>query len=105
MQPALGINTRYFEAALSLRFSYYQPHSFHYIQSVQGNRSMDFYNKQDYLFLEPALTLRGGLPEAKLQFQLQLSHLASSNNLDYDPEVVSLMLHLNMDRIFQRLSK
>ena len=81
VQPAVGFVSKYFSAAISSRLG-----SLNYM-NPKGNLVWEgeehvakISDKSNYFLLEPALTLRAGLPKVKLQYQL----IGSVNLTDKD---------------------
>ena len=93
IQPSVGLSSRSFDVAISTRFSRL---SFYNIDNkVTMNNDALYYvdtiaqNKVSNLF-EPALTLRGGWKNVKLQLQLSFSKNLSHSNLRFEKSNVSL---------------
>lgn len=89
VQPALGLSTNYFEALLSVRMSLLnygnvnntldpalQP------ESYNGLNVLNEHNP--FIVFQPALTLRGGLPNLKLQTQLGLTRELNNRQIYFD---------------------
>ena len=95
LQPSVGFSFKYFDIAISTRLSRL---SFY---TIDNNITMDNYNsyyvdtisqnKVSYLF-EPALTLRGGVKNVKVQLQLSSSKNLSHSNLKFENANASIGL-------------
>lgn len=72
IQPSFGFTSPYFEMALTPRLAYltYTSNSYHFTESDQEGLVEAFFTENDNkVVFEPGLTLRGGLPGAKIQLQ------------------------------------
>jgi hypothetical protein len=85
LQPAIGYKLRYFEAAASVRYA-----NLVYLW-VEGDLESDDEDQERYIkdrrvqyLLEPALTLRGGLPFLMLEAQAGLSLNMGNGNFPQD---------------------
>lgn len=87
LQQSVTYSKKYFEVALSTRLSHVrygnisnEPYEFNQVDVAEFLR-----NNKNYTFLEPALTLRFGLKNAKIYFQMQRSILLNKvSNINYD---------------------
>jgi hypothetical protein len=93
LQPAVGYKTPYFEAAASARLA-----MLNYF-NVRGNLVTSDGNQQEYLrdhaqqfLVEPALTLRAGLPQVKAEAQLGFSVNVGDGGFPQDDNWASLGL-------------
>lgn len=91
VQPAIGYKTRHFEAAASTRLV-----ALNYF-NVGGNLVTSEGNQQDYLrshrrqfLVEPALTVRAGLPQVKAEAQLGFSVNVGDGGFPQDENWASL---------------
>ena len=93
LQPAAGFSWPYFEVAASARLAGIKysdvEGSFRYQGQDQIARLRD---NDSYTLLEPALTLRGGLPRVKLQLQLARSHNLTEDDFQQDDGLVTLAI-------------
>lgn len=96
VQPSFGYVHKYFSVALSSRIS-----SLNYSR-ISGNLIYGGENQQDYLrdnrssmLIEPALTIRGGLPKLKLQLQFGKSFNVSNSNFSQDDTFMTVGLNYN----------
>lgn len=82
IQPSVTYSKKIFEVSLSSRLSYLN--YFNISKEPYIFNDVDLANnlivKNNYLFFEPALTIRIGLKNAKLQFQTQKAFLLNRNN-------------------------
>lgn len=96
IQPNFGFKSKYFSAAISSRFvnlSY---------SKIRGDMMFDNVNQNDYLnnnssnfLIEPALTLRGGFENFKLQLQYGYSFNVTKYNFRQDHSILTLGLNFN----------
>lgn len=93
LQPAIGYKMRYFEAAVSARLA-----MLNYF-NVRGNLVTNEGNQQAYLrdhsqqfLVEPAVTLRAGLPQVKAEAQLGFSMNVGDRDFPQDNNWSSLGL-------------
>ncbi len=96
IQPNFGFKSKYFSAAVSSRFVNL------FYSNIQGNLMFDNKNQQDYLnenssnfLLEPAITLRGGFEQFKLQLQYGYSFNLSNSDFRQDKTFLTLGLNFN----------
>lgn len=97
VQPAIGYKRKYFSAALSFRLAYLN------FSSIRGDL---IYHDRDHVrllrdnknhvFLEPALTLRGGFEPLKFQIQTGLTRNLTPSGFFHDPVFMTLGLFLNL---------
>lgn len=98
IQPNFGYKSKYFSAAVSSRFvnlSY---------SKIKGDLIYNDVLQSAYLgdnssnfLIEPALTLRGGLENIKLQMQFGYSINMSKHNFRQDHTYLTLGLHVNLN--------
>lgn len=97
VQPAIGFVTKYFSAAVSSRLA-----SLNYMNPKgslvwEGEEQVaKISDKSNYFLLEPALTLRAGLPKVKLQYQLIGSMNLTDKDFPQQTSSSSLGLILNL---------
>jgi hypothetical protein len=105
LQPAAGVSTPYFDVAVSARLvavAYTETSAENYTpEDLEGDR---FAGLEDttWMFLEPAITVRGGYKWVKLQFQFGRSIKLNGGDLNRDPGMLSLGLHVDLFRVFDR---
>ena len=102
LQPAIGFKSRYFDAALSLKTSMLHYNNIRGALITQNIDQQNPSSQQAYLanhrnnvLLEPAITLRGGLDDLKLQLQGGASFNLSHPNFPQDASWVSFGLVYN----------
>jgi hypothetical protein len=95
VQPAVGLRSRYFEVAASTKLSriVYSDvdGSFRFQNQDQVQRLRE---NDSYVVVEPALTVRGGLPRVKLQIQLERSFNLTESDFLQDDGMLTLGLIL-----------
>ncbi len=97
VQPAIGYVSKYFSAAVSSRIAslnYMNPKGSLVWEGEEqvAKRS----EKSNYILLEPALTLRAGLPKVKLQYQLIGSMNLTEKNFPQQTTSSSLGLIISL---------
>lgn len=106
LQPALGYKRTYFEAALSARlchlyFYHYDPSNFAALDpEVQDDLNYLEGHRSSFLF-EPALTLRVGPPDVKLQLQVGSSVNINNRDLDQNNGFGLIGVIVDLDKIFK----
>lgn len=97
LQPNIGFSSRFFTVALSTRLI-----SLHY-SGIEGDLVYGGENQVDYLtanspgfLIEPALTIRAGLENAKLQLQFCRSFNLSNKDFFQEASVITLGLNFNL---------
>ena len=98
IQPAFGFESRYFDITLSLRTARLNYHAFNFTETARVEdltNIQNIKNQPTYYLLEPALTLRGGFSNLKIQIQL-----VKSKNLTYK-EFVQEYTNLNLGLYFR----
>jgi hypothetical protein len=85
IQPSLGFSSRYFELAISARFCNLTFNKID-LNNCGDLDGVDYLTTDSHYLLQPALTLRGGLENIKLQVQAQYS--ANLNDLKDSYNVV-----------------
>ncbi len=97
LQPALGFTSKYFSAAVSGRIA-----SLNYMNPKgslvwEGEEQVaKISQKSNYLLMEPALTLRAGLPKVKVQYQLIGSFNLTNKDFPQQTSSSSLGLVLSL---------
>jgi hypothetical protein len=96
IQPNFGYKTKYFSAAVSSRIvnlSY---------SNIEGDLIFEGANQPNYLkdnssnfLIEPALTIRGGFEQLKLQLQYGYSANLSNSNFRQDSSFLTVGLNYN----------
>lgn len=86
IQPDIGYCGKYFDIAFASRFTmvtYNHFISYNYDPEKLREDDLDQLNGKSYYFLEPAFTVRGGLPFLKLQLQIGKSFKLNNAPLKY----------------------
>jgi hypothetical protein len=96
VQPSFGFATRFFDIALTPKFSLVKYTSFSSDAYPENELRNDYLydneiTRSAYLFAEPAITIRGGYKFIKLQAQYGLT-LNMGNRIKHDPDFASLGL-------------
>ena len=94
IQPNIGFTSRGFDIALSTRVSglQFSTATGDYTASDLKSNDLDGLAKSTHLFLEPAITLRGGYKYVKLQAQIGGSFKLTSATIPYDSLIANLGL-------------
>ncbi|MEP7195115.1 MAG: hypothetical protein ABI851_01255 [Saprospiraceae bacterium] len=97
IQPSISFIKKYFSITASTQVS-----NLNY-NGISGSLIFDNTNQQDYLkgnnsqiFIEPALTIKAGLPNIKFQIQLLKSLNASNSSFKQNDALLSFGLNYNM---------
>lgn len=97
IQPSLGYKSNHFEAAISSRFA-----SLNY-SNIEGDLIFENVNQVNYLndnksnfIIEPALILRGGFEQIKLQLQLGYSLNVTESDFKQDKAFGTIGLNFNL---------
>ena len=112
VQPGAGIRTRWFEVSLSYRLSdirYYHlntnGHDSSYLQQhnlISGNRRIDNTN---YIFAEPAFTIRGGYKFIKVQTQYVIANPVSNVPWQYYNTLINFGLSFELEELLASFKK
>jgi hypothetical protein len=98
IQPNIGFTSKAFDIAFSTRFTGLQFGTSTTIFSKQYllEKELDELSENTHLFLEPAITLRGGYKFIKLQTQIGLSAKLSTPNIPYNAFIGSVGLQIDI---------
>lgn len=99
IQPGIGWVNPYVEVGLAPRFSmisYDSPEISGYTAQEQDSYYFGTLATKSHLFLEPAITVRGGYKWIKLQLQYGRAFKLSKNQLNYDDDIGSVGLVFNV---------
>lgn len=104
VQPNVGFGTKYFDVAFSPRITALQYGSSTTIYSKQYlvDQELDQLADHTHIFLEPALTLRGGYKFVKIQAQFGLSLKLSSAVIPYNETLGSLGLVIDIAKWYNK---
>lgn len=95
LQPAVGLRARYYEVAASAKLARITYNDVEGNFRYQGQDQVQRLRENDsYMLLEPALTVRGGLPRVKLQVQLARSFNLTEEDFQQDDGLLTLGLIL-----------
>lgn len=105
VQPSFGLTFKWFDIALSNRFcSLYfnkidnqinrQDPKFYYLNSIA--------QKKNYLFLEPAITIRGGWKYYKMQFQFATASYTNRAEIYFENYHFSLGLYFTLAERYRK---
>jgi hypothetical protein len=103
IMPTAGFTGKYVEAAFSARLAavnYTSSTATNYSQMDLENDKLTELEKNTWLFLEPALTVRGGYKWVKLQVQLGQSYKLSSADMNREKGMFSISLNVDLFRSF-----
>ena len=103
IQPNVGFATRFFDVALSSRFTALQYGTATTIYSKQYliDQDLDQLADNTHMFLEPAITLRGGYKFIKLQVQFGVALKLSSANIPYNSTLGNLGLVIDIAKWYK----
>ncbi len=82
LQPSIAVMHENFEVAFTLRLDYlnrYKTEKTDSIISASNQHKYRFLDYTDYFFIQPGFTIRGGLKNVKLQFQISKSYPFNTN--------------------------
>lgn len=99
IQPALGFTSRGVDFAVSCRvvmLNYYNVENKGYSLEQLYLDSFWEIDKNSYCFIEPAITMRFGMPNAKFHIQYIYSGLTSGAILSYMPFRINFGIHVNL---------
>lgn len=106
IQPSFGLYFKYFDLALSARFSGL------YFNKINNGIFDDSYdyddvdlisrNKTSYLF-EPAITIRGGWKYVKIQFQYVVSKNLTNSELKFERTNTSFGIYFSIDKRYRQV--
>ncbi len=99
IQPGIGWVNPYVEVGLAPRvsmISYNSPEIRGYTAQEQSSYYFETLATKPHLFLEPAVTVRGGYKWVKLQLQVGRAFKLSKNQLNYDDGIGSIGLVFNV---------
>ncbi|MBL4655598.1 MAG: hypothetical protein JKY33_07235 [Bacteroidia bacterium] len=95
VQPSIGFTSKVFDAALSSRICglyYYSVHS----NSIENSESLFALQYALPLLIEPALTIRLGWKNVKIQGQFGVSIILNDPEFDYDEHNLNLGLYIGI---------
>lgn len=97
IQPNIGFSSRYFTVALSTRLVSLNFRSIEGNLVYGGESQVSYLNKNSSNFLiEPALTIRAGLDNAKIQLQFCRSFNMTNKDFFQEESIVTLGLNFNL---------
>lgn len=99
LQPGIGWVNPYVEVGFGPRFTminYNNPEITGYTDRERGDYYFETLDTKPHLFLEPAITVRGGYKWIKLQLQYGKAFKLSKNQLNYDDNIGSVGLVFNI---------
>lgn len=104
VQPNVGFATKYFDVALSSRFTALKYGTATTIYSKQYliDQDLDQLADNTHMFLEPAITLRGGYKFIKIQAQFGLALKLSSATIPYNETLGNIGLVLDFAKWYKR---
>ncbi len=104
IQPNIGFTTKAFDVAFSARFTGLQFGTSSTVFSKQYliDKELNELSENTHLFLEPAITLRGGYKFIKLQTQIGISAKLSSASIPYNSLVGSIGLQINIAKWYNK---
>ncbi|MFO7789926.1 MAG: hypothetical protein R6V32_05085 [Bacteroidales bacterium] len=107
IQPSLGFCSDYADIAFSTRLMYvgfFNPTSSNYSQDELIDEELADLEHYTYTFIEPALTMRFGIPKAKLHMQLIYSYKLNQQSLNYMPLNLNFGITLNISEFYKQES-
>lgn len=99
IQPSFGLTSRYFDVAITPRFVMGKYYNVVTNYSTQEQIDGHFYavDRPFWMFIEPALTVRGGYEWIKLQVQFGLSQKINNEALSYKDSFLNVGLSFNIN--------
>lgn len=106
IQTNLGYRTKYFDVALTPKFSFVKYANFNSTNYSQAKLEEDYLDGNRltspvYVFAEPAITIRGGYKFIKLQAQYGLTINLGPNNIRHSPDFASLGLVIDLAKWYR----
>src|SRR5690606_38397172 len=107
VQPGIGYNTPYFEAAFTPRLSFvsfynYSASGYTPQEIEQEHLDPNTIENTTWVFVEPAITLRGGYKWIKLQAQYGVTLKANSADLNHGKDFLHVSLIADIGTWFDR---
>ncbi len=104
IQPSIGYCTEYADIAFSSRLMYvgfFNPTSSNFDQDELIDEKISDLEQYTYTFIEPALTIRFGIPKGKLHIQLIYAYKLNQQSLNYMPLNLNFGITINISEFYQ----
>ena len=104
IQPAIGVQKETFGFAFSSRFagvSFAEPDTLNYTPAQLAEEDIDNLSGDLYMFIEPCLTIRAGIPYAQFQAQLYYNYKITGNTLNHRRLGLNLGVFINVDSFYK----
>ncbi|MES2515074.1 MAG: hypothetical protein V4580_13065 [Bacteroidota bacterium] len=106
IQSNFGLRSKYFDVALTPKFSFVKYSNFTYSNYTEGQLKDDYLNNNRvtdplYVFAEPAITVRGGYKFIKLQAQYGLTVNLGGQSIRHTPDFASLGLVIDIAKWYK----
>jgi hypothetical protein len=106
VQSNFGLRSKYFDVALTPKFSFVKYSNFTYSNYNQNQLKDDYLNDGRvtdalYVFAEPAITVRGGYKFIKLQAQYGLTVNLGGQSIRHTPDFASLGLVIDIAKWYK----
>lgn len=93
-QPSIGYTTKYFEAAFSVKVN---QHNYNSLDPVYRDYfKLSYPSQTKYVFVEPAITLRGGGKTVKFQLQLVKSGHFQTHDFEREDYLVNMGISVSL---------
>lgn len=107
VQPSIGYNTPYFEAAFTPRFSFvsfsnYSASGYTPQEIEQEHLNQNTIENTMWMFVEPAITLRGGYKWIKLQAQYGVTLKTNADDLNHGKDFFNISLIADIGTWFEQ---
>ena len=99
IQPSIGFTNEYFDVAFSSRLlilNYSNIDTLNYTPLMLVDQKLLNIDKESFVFIEPAITIRGGYKWVKFQAQMMYSYKYNSTPLSYMPLTVTFGIHFDL---------
>jgi len=107
IQPSIGYCSSYADIAFSTRLMYvgfFNPTSSHYNEAELAEEELTDLEHYTFTFIEPALTMRFGIPKGKLHMQLIYTQKLNQQQLNYFPINLNFGITINISEFYKQQS-
>jgi len=99
LQPSIGFSNEYFDIAFSSRLmvlNFSNIDTLNYSTMMLVDQDLFNIDKEPFVFIEPAVTMRVGYKWVKIQAQMMYSFKYNSTPLNYLPLTMTIGIHFNL---------